>query len=271
MAQQMAMQQANTAAQASNNAGQPNQMAPQQIQNLQNAQLQAAQQQQHQQQQQQQAAATQQSQPPGQVQPQTPQVQQPQPQTPQQLPAQQQQQQVAASAMMQQRPREQIKGHCILKLVQFGDHLSQFVVSSKPIELYMSRGAQILDAQATKQREDLAYWAEFVETFFSPRGVLRHSVWDIDENSSKQYEVTFPALARYFFTHFESGIINIQMIVEKAKEKELPNNCHYIESQKSSFIYWFDHGSQVCCPSWHRRKDQLSLIGRCSIAHSHMY
>jgi hypothetical protein len=173
--------------------------------------------------------------------------------------------------MMQQRPREQIKGHCILKLVQFGDHLSQFVVSSKPIELYMSRGAQILDAQATKQREDLAYWAEFVETFFSPRGVLRHSVWDIDENSSKQYEVTFPALARYFFTHFESGIINIQMIVEKAKEKELPNNCHYIESQKSSFIYWFDHGSQVCCQSWHRRKDQLSLIGRCSIAHSHMY
>jgi hypothetical protein len=253
----MAMQQANAAAQAGNNAGQANQMAPQQIQNLQNAQLQAAQQQQHQQQQQQQATATQQSQPPGQVQSQTPQVQQPQPQTPQQLPAQQQQQ-VAASAMMQQRPREQIKGHCILKLVQFGDHLSQFVVSSKPIELYMSRGAQILDAQATKQREDLAYWAEFVETFFSPRGVLRHSVWDIDENSSKQYEVTFPALARYFFTHFESGIINMQMIAEKAKEKELPNNCHYIESQKSSFIYWFDNGSQVCCLSWHRRKNQLS-------------
>jgi hypothetical protein len=156
--------------------------------------------------------------------------------------------------MMQQRPRDQIKGHCILKLVQFGDHLSQFVVSSKPIELYMSRSTQILDAQASKQRDDLAYWAEFVETFFSPRGVLRHSVLDIDGATTKQYEVTFPALARYFFTHFESGIINMQMITEKAKEKELPNNCHYIESQKSSFIYWFDNGCQVCCPSRHRRK-----------------
>jgi hypothetical protein len=269
MAQQLAIQHANAAAQATSNVGQPNQMAPQQLQNLQNAQMQAAQQ--HQQQQQQAAAATQQSQPPGQIQPQAPQAQQPQPQpqTPQQQPAQQQQQ-VAASAMMQQRPRDQIRGHCILKLVQFGDHLSQFVVSSKPIEFYMSRGAQILDAQATKQREDLAYWIDFVETFFSPRGVLRHSVWDIDENSSKQYEVTFPALARYFFTHFESGIINMQMIAEKAKDKELPNNCHYIESQKSSFIYWFDNGSQVCCPSWHR-KDRLSFNGQCSIAHSHMY
>jgi hypothetical protein len=250
MAQQMAIQQANAAAQANNNAGQPNQMPPQQIQNLQNAQIAAAQQ--HQQQQQQ-AAATQQPQPPGQGQPQAPQVQQPQPQTPQQQPAQQQQQ-VAASALMQQRPRDQIKGHCILKLVQFGDHLSQFVVSSKPIEFYMSRGAQILDAQAMKQRDDLAYWAEFVETFFSIRGVLRHSVWDIDENTTKQYEVTFPALARYFFTHFESGIINMQMIIEKAKEKELANNCHFIESQKSSFIYWFDNGSQVCCLLRHRHE-----------------
>ncbi len=157
-----------------------------------------------------------------------------------------------------------------MKLVQFGDHLSQFAVSSKPIELYMSRGAQILDAQATKQRDDLAYWADFVETFFSIRGVLRHSVWDIDENTTKQYEVTFPALARYFFTHFESGITNIQMIIEKAKEKELANNCHYIESQQSSFIYWFDNGSQVCCPLSHRLRG-LSQAFNALISYSHVY
>ena len=213
--QQMAMQQAN-AAQASNNSGPPNQMVPQQIQNLQNAQLAA--QQQQQQQQQQQAAATQPSQQPGQAQQQAPQAQQPLPQTPQQQPAQQQQQ-VATSAMMQPRPRDQIKGHCILKLVQFGDHLSQFVVSSKPIEFYMSRGAQRLDAQGTKQREDLAYWSEFVGQFFSPRGVLRHSVWIVDENMNKQYEITFPALARYFYTHFESGISNMQMITERQRKR----------------------------------------------------
>jgi hypothetical protein len=109
----------------------------------------------------------------------------------------------------------------------------------------MSTGAPRLSAQEAKQRDDLSYWLTFVDRFFSPKGVLRHSVWMTDENSNKQYEITFPGLARYFHTHFESGVKNMQMIVEKGSERELPNNGHYIESSKSSFIYWFDNGSQV--------------------------
>lgn len=84
-----------------------------------------------------------------------------------------------------------------------------------------------------------------METFFSPTGVLRHSVWIIDEQTTKQYEITFPALARYFCTHFESGVKNMQLIMEKGTEKELPGHCNYISSEKSSFIYWFENGSQV--------------------------
>lgn len=109
----------------------------------------------------------------------------------------------------------------------------------------MATGAQRLAAQGIKQRDDLNYWLGFVDRFFSPKGVLRHSVWLAEENTGKQYEITFPALARYFHTHFESGIKNMQMIMEKGSEKELPNNGHYIENQKSSFVYWFDNGSQV--------------------------
>jgi LIM-domain binding protein len=85
-----------------------------------------------------------------------------------------------------------------------------------------------------------------VETFFSPRGVLRHLVWLSDEGGGKQYQITYPALARYFNAHFKSGMSNMQMTIGQAKEKELPHNCHYVESQKSSFIYWFENGSQVC-------------------------
>lgn len=70
-------------------------------------------------------------------------------------------------------------------------------------------------------------------------------MWIVDEQTTKQYEITFPALARYFCTHFESGVKNMQMIMEKGTEKELPNNCNYISSEKSSFIYWFENGSQV--------------------------
>jgi hypothetical protein len=159
---------------------------------------------------------------------------------------------VAAAMMQQQQQRqgERFKGQCLMRLMQFGDHLSGFGLMSKPITAYMGNGTQRLAAQGLKQKEDLNYWLSFVDRFFSPRGVLRHSLWIVDENSNKQYEITFPALARYFHTHFESGIKNMQMIMEKGTEKELPNNGHYIESAKSSFIYWFDNGSQVSLSGW---------------------
>jgi LIM-domain binding protein len=265
MAQQVAMQQqANAQGQGGNSQqGQPNQMNPQQIQNMQAAQA-TMMQQAHQQQQQQAAAVSQQSQgqPQAQAQPQQapPNTQAPSQQTQQapqqqaglqqaQQAAQQQQQQQAAAMIQQhqaqQRQGEKFKGQCLMKLMQFGDHLSGFGVSSKPLQAYMANGAQRLAAQASKQTDDLNYWLNFRDRFFSPKGVLRHSVWVVDDSSNKQYEIAFPALARYFHTHFESGIKNMQMIMEKGTEKELPNNGHYIESQKSSFVYWFDNGSQV--------------------------
>lgn len=137
-----------------------------------------------------------------------------------------------------------LKGQCLLRLMQFGDHLSQFVVSGKQPYILLNQLIK-LNVQATKQQSDLSYWTNFVETFFSPIGVLRHSVWIVDEQTTKQYEITFPALARYFCTHFESGVKNMQLIMEKGTEKELPNHCNYISSEKSSFIYWFENGSQV--------------------------
>ena len=263
MAQQVAVQQqANTQGQGGNNQqGQPSQMNPQQIQNM---QAQATMMQQAHQQQQQQAAATSQQaqgQPQAQAQPQQapPNTQAPSQQAQQapqqqaglqqaQQAAQQQQQQQAAAMMQHQaqhRQGEKFKGQCLMKLMQFGDHLSGFGVSSKPLQAYMANGAQRLAAQASKQTDDLNYWLNFRDRFFSPKGVLRHSVWVVDDSSNKQYEIAFPALARYFHTHFESGIKNMQMVMEKGTEKELPNNGHYIESQKSSFVYWFDNGSQV--------------------------
>ena len=106
--------------------------------------------------------------------------------------------------------------------------------------------------QPKKDSSDLAYWSHFVETFFSPIGVLRHCVLIVDQDTSKQYEIPFPALARYFYTHFESGVCSMQMMVERAVEHRLPNDQSFIASEKTSFIYGFENGSQVCqataCP-----------------------
>ncbi|RKF84007.1 Transcriptional activator ptaB [Golovinomyces cichoracearum] len=261
IAQQLAIQQqANAQSQGASNQGQTSQINHQPNQNSQQTQNALMQQHHQQQQQQQQAhgAASQQNQgqqnSQAQSQPNHSNLQngpiQPTPQP-----------QVAGvqhhitNAMMQQqhlfqqqqlqRHGERLKGQCLMKLMLFADHLSSFTSSTNSSESYMTNPSQRLAAQGAKQRDDLNYWSTFVEHFFSPRGVLRHSVWVMDEKSNKQYEITFPALPRYFHTHFESGIKGIQMILEKGTEKELPNNNHYIESQKSSFVYWFEGGAQL--------------------------
>lgn len=118
-----------------------------------------------------------------------------------------------------------MKGHCLLKLVQFGEHLSGF--------------------PGSRGKDDLTYWNNFVQQFFSPKGVFRHSVHILDE-ADKQYEITYPALPRYFHTHFDSGIKNMQLIMEKGStDRPLPGDGHWIENTSSSLVYWFESGSHL--------------------------
>lgn len=136
-----------------------------------------------------------------------------------------------ASLMQQQQQhqrREGMKGQCLLKLMQFGEHLSGF--------------------PGPKGKDDISYWTTFVYRFFSPNGVFRHSlhVADGEDSTDKQYEIAFPAIARYFHTHFESGVRNMQLIMDKGiTDRPLPGDCHFIENSKASIVYWFETGSHL--------------------------
>ncbi|GKT86539.1 topoisomerase ii-associated protein pat1 [Colletotrichum tofieldiae] len=165
-----------------------------------------------------------------QAQPQGPPQMAPQPGQQQMNPAQQAAAQAAVAnnmAMAQQR-REGMKGHCLLKLMQFSEHLSGF--------------------PGSKGKDDLSYWNSFVNQFFSTKGVFRHSVHitDVEDQADKQYEITYPALPRYFHTHFDSGVKNMQLIMEKGTtDRPLPGDGHWIENTKSSLVYWFESGSHL--------------------------
>lgn len=127
---------------------------------------------------------------------------------------------------------------------------------------------------------ELGYWTQFVRAFFSQKGVLRHSVHVYGEGGTdKQYEITFPALARYFHTHFDSGVRNMQLIMEKGTmDKPLPDGGHYVENPRSSIVYWFDNGSHVSgascpgrglcarCADWSKNSwSPPELLGSCSM------
>ncbi|WKT49909.1 hypothetical protein QSH57_014856 [Fusarium oxysporum f. sp. vasinfectum] len=266
MAQQLALQQHQVAhaqqMQAGPNPGQPMPMNAQSMQAMQQNQLALQNQMANQQGQQPQGQPQPQPQPqqqqqqPGQQQPQhtpqqssqagTPAPTGPQtpaqtpsstPAQPSQLPPGQSQPQMSAttaqqlaiqSQILQQQRRDSMKGQCLLKLMQFSEHLSGF--------------------PGSKGRDDLSYWHGFVMRFFSPNGVFRHSlhITDAEDTTDKQYEIAYPAIARYFHTHFGSGVKNMQLIMDKGvTDRPLPGDCHCIENSKASFVYWFETGSHL--------------------------
>lgn len=102
-----------------------------------------------------------------------------------------------------------------------------------------------MQAQRQPHLNNLSHWQTFVSRFFSQSGVLKQQLWCSTDNERKSYQVSNPVLARYYHTHFSSGIQNVQMIIEKANETDLPAGGHMVESSKSTFIYWLDNGCQL--------------------------
>ncbi len=92
--------------------------------------------------------------------------------------------------------------------------------------------------------------------FFSENGVFRYTLPNTDENeqSEKSYDITFHALPRFFHTQFDSGVKNIQLVIDKTTDLQPNNGRHVIETSKASMVYWFEGGSHVSV-----------YINRCSI------
>lgn len=134
----------------------------------------------------------------------------------------------------------------MLKLFSLSDKICHFQNATKSVESYTANGTSLPAARSLKQQNDLNYWqAAVVDQFFSPNGTLRYHAMDAKDGSTKAYEIPYLALARYFNTHFEGGIKNIQLQVETPNERSLPNGRYYIEVAKARFVYWFENGTHV--------------------------
>lgn len=101
-------------------------------------------------------------------------------------------------------------------------------------------------SQNKNEATDIQYWQNFVDTFYAPTGVLRQNLHDAHTGHSKQFEISNPALARFYYTQFTTGIRQIQMVIEGAHENPVNTpGAHLVES-RLSLIYWFFNDTQVC-------------------------
>lgn len=131
--------------------------------------------------------------------------------------------------------------------MQFAEHLSGFPVSLSHV-LGHKRAMADSETQGSKGRHDTSYWDDFVRRFFSQKGIFRHIIRQAEagEPNDKQYEITYPALARYFHTHFDSGVKSMQLVMAQGTtDKILPDDCHWVENTRASLTYWFEDNSHV--------------------------
>lgn len=239
--QQLAMQQ--QASQHGNQGGQPGppnqqgtpgpqpgQMRPQSRMANPNEQNQPAQQN---------AQQGQQGQPQGQQnqqggQPQNPQQQgQQQPMNPQQMQMMQQrarmmqmqqQQQNAAMRAQSMAQAQQLTGQAILSFLNMCDSLGSF---------------------GPQNGNDIDHWRGFVDKHFAPEAELCHG-FQYNENTSKEFRVLRPSIARYFSQYFASGAQAIRITTEKIQEERIqPNNRLRVSSAVATLCVTYQNGARL--------------------------
>jgi len=173
---------------------------------------------------------------------QQPQQQQSQPQSQQQ---QQQQNQSAAQAIKTSEAEEEssvkqqqdlsnsmmisdisksdiLAGQCILRLIQYQNNLAN-----------------------PERPNDLDYWEETMTKYFSPVGSLRQQLYSIKSGGDKSFQLQFPSLARYFYSHFACGVKQIFLQSYDHNENKLPNGGVLIMSSTASLTYVFQNDIRV--------------------------
>ena len=87
-------------------------------------------------------------------------------------------------------------------------------------------------------------WQGFVDKFFSETGSFIHVVYSTPAERSKQFEIVYAALPRYFYTLFNTDVTNLQITldgsIEKTSHPELKVTC-----ERAKLIYTYRNGCQV--------------------------
>lgn len=86
----------------------------------------------------------------------------------------------------------------------------------------------------------------FVSKFFMPDGRYVQHIWSSKEGGkTKEFTINAHSLGRFYWTHFDSGVQNLQMKVEGAKEIPMANGGALVACERAQITHWFANGTQV--------------------------
>ncbi|PWO31287.1 LIM-bind multi-domain protein [Pyrenophora tritici-repentis] len=141
-----------------------------------------------------------------------------------------QQNQVRQMALMQQQKQaqSQSQGQGTLKLLNFVEQIGRFDVSQ----------------DENKQINNVERWQAFVDKFFTETGSFINVVCSPSADRSKQFEIVYAALPRYFYTLFRTDVTNLQITLDGATEKSQPPELK-VTCDRAKFIYTYKNSCQL--------------------------
>jgi hypothetical protein len=77
-----------------------------------------------------------------------------------------------------------------------------------------------------------------VERCFSETGSFIHNLREAFTQGTKQFEIDYSALPRYFFTLFNTDLQHLQITIDGAQEKVTPSDIRVV-CDRAKFIYTY--------------------------------
>ncbi|KAG9793358.1 Transcriptional activator ptaB [Exophiala dermatitidis] len=113
-------------------------------------------------------------------------------------------------------------GQCILQLIMYQDTLA-----------------------APERPNDLDYWDGIIARYFSQFGSIRQQLFSNKNGVDKTFMLQYPCLARYYHTHFASGVKKVLLQSYDHNQSKLPNGGVQIFSGNASLTYVFNNDIRV--------------------------
>lgn len=111
-----------------------------------------------------------------------------------------------------------------LKLMNFVDQIGRFNSDEEP--------------------NSVERWQAFVDKFFTETGSFIHCVYHRQLDRTKQFEIVYAALPRYFYTLFNTDVTNLQITLDGSAEKAAPPELK-VTCERAKMIYTYKNQCQV--------------------------
>lgn len=98
--------------------------------------------------------------------------------------------------------------------------------------------------EENRKNNNVERWQAFVEKFFMETGSFIHVVCSSSTERTKQFEIVYAALPRYFYTLFNTDVTNLQITLDGANEKVGPNEVK-VTCDRAKLIYTYKNSCQV--------------------------